>query len=224
MDQPADTNAAIWQSSDSVEHWAVEAAARARNHAAPWRFMADLLPFGEQDAFTFLDLGAGTGNLSRAILARHPHSRAILADFSDQMMSAGEREMQPFTGRYRYIGFDMSTGDWPTAIPASIDAVVTSLCVHHLPDERKEGLFSEIFEHLVPGGWSFNYDPVRPEDPVVAAVWERVGGCYPPEAGRRAVHPTPGERARPQNHGRDIIPLTQQLAYLPAARLPALDL
>jgi tRNA (cmo5U34)-methyltransferase len=223
MDQPADTNAAIWQSSDIVEHWAAEAAARERNHAAQWRFMADLLPFGEQDAFTFLDLGAGTGNLSRAILARHTRSRAILADFSDQMMSAGEREMQPFTGRYRYIGFDMSTGDWPTAIPASIDAVVTSLCVHHLPDERKEGLFSEIFEHLVPGGWSLNYDPVRPEDPVVAAMWERVGDYYDPETARRRLHPTPEERARHQNHVRYIIPLSQQLAYLLAAGFQGID-
>src|SRR5258708_26807002 len=100
MDQPADTNAAIWQSSDIVEHWAAEAAARERNHAAQWRVMGDLPPFGEQDAFTFLDLGAGAGNLLHAILARHPHSRARLSHFSHQRMSAGEREMQPFTGRY----------------------------------------------------------------------------------------------------------------------------
>jgi len=223
MNQPGDTNAAIWQSNEIVQTWAAEAAKRERNHAAQWRFIADLLPFGEQDAFTFLDLGAGTGNLSRAILARHPASTAILADFSEQMMGAGEREMQPFAGRYRYVAFDMSTSQWPPAIPAALDAVVTSLCVHHLPDGRKQALFSEIFDRLVPGGWSLNYDPVRPQDPVVAAVWERVGDQYDPETARRRRHPSPEERARHENHVRYMIPLTQQLEYLRAAGFEGID-
>ena len=49
--------------------------------------------------------------------------------------------------------FDMSTHNWPVAIPATVDAVVTSLCIHHLPDHRKKGLFAEVLEHLAPGGW-----------------------------------------------------------------------
>jgi SAM-dependent methyltransferase len=223
MDQQADMNAAIWQSSDTAEYWAAEATVHERNHGAQWRFMADLLPFADQDAFTFADLGAGTGSLSRAILERHPRSTAILADFSAQMMGAGEREMQPFAGRYRYVEFDLSAGEWPAAIPAQVDAIVTSLCVHHLPDERKQGLFAEILDHLVPGGWSVNYDPVRPEDPVVRSVWQRVGDRYDPETARRRLHPTPEERARHENHLRHMIPLTQQLGYLQAAGFEGID-
>ena len=223
MHQPADTNAAIWQSSEITATWAAESAIRERNHAAQWRFMADLLPFGEQEEFTFLDLGAGTGNSSRAILSRHSRSTAILADFSYEMMAAGEREMQPFAGRYRYVEFDMSTGEWPAAIPETVDAIVTSLCIHHLPDERKRALFAEILDHLVPGGWSLNYDPVRTEDPVVAATWERVGDYYNPEAARKRLHPTQQERARHENHVRYIIPLAQQLEYLRAAGFQGID-
>src|SRR5260221_513490 len=210
MDQSTDTNAAIWQSEEVVRSWAAEAEKREPSRAAQRRFMAVLLPFGEQEAFTFLDLGAGTGAASRAILDLHPRSTAILADFSPEMMAAGEREMQPYAGRYRYVEFDMSAGEWPAAIPAALDAVVTSMSVHHLPDERKQGLFAEIFEHLVPGGWYLNYDPVRPEDLVVAAVWQRVGDYYDPETARRRLHPTPEGRARHQNHVRYMIPLAQR--------------
>ena len=135
MVDQADTNAAIWKSEEITATWASEAEKHERNRAAQRRFMAVLLPFAGQEAFTFLDLGAGTGAASRAILDLHPRSTAILADFSSQMMAAGEREMQPFAGRYRYVEFDMSTGQWPTAVPAALDAVVTSMCVHHLPDE-----------------------------------------------------------------------------------------
>jgi tRNA (cmo5U34)-methyltransferase len=224
MEDQADPNAAIWQSAEAVEAWAAEAERQEPNRVVHRRFMAVLLPFGEQEAFTFLDLGAGTGAAARTILDRHPRSTAILADFSAEMMRAGEREMQRFAGRYRYVEFDMSAGgEWPAAIPAALDAVVTSMCVHHLPDERKQSLFAEIFDHLAPGGWYLNYDPVRAEDPVVEATWARVNDNDDPEAAARRRHRTPLDQARWDNHVRYIIPLGRQLDYLRSAGFDGID-
>jgi tRNA (cmo5U34)-methyltransferase len=223
MEHSADSNAAIWQSETMVANWAAEAAKRERHRVAQRRLMAVLLPFGEQDEFTFLDLGAGTGAASRAILGLRPRSTAILADFSAQMMRAGESEMEPFAGRYSFVEFDMTTGQWPAAIPAALDAVVTSMCVHHLPDERKRGLFAEIYDHLAPGGWYLNYDPVRAEDPLVEAAWERVSGQEDPELAARHAHRTAEEQARWDNHVRYIIPLARQLEYLESAGFAATD-
>jgi tRNA (cmo5U34)-methyltransferase len=223
MVQPADTNAAIWKSDGIAQAWAAEAAHRERKHAARWQFMAELLPFAEHDAFTFLDLGAGTGAASRAILVSYPRCNAVLADFSAKMMGAGEEEMRPFAGRYRYVEFDMLAGSWPAAIPAAVDAVVTSLSVHHLPDDRKRGLFTEILGHLVPGGWYFNYDPVRTDDPAVASVWQRVTDHDDPDAAHSRLHRTPQEQARYENHVRYIIPLDQQLDYLRSAGFEGVD-
>src|ERR1700750_1022366 len=135
MGETADTNAAIWKAAEAVEAWTAEAGRQERSRQPRRRFWAMLLPFAGQDEFTFLDLGAGTGAASRTILDLYPRSTAILADYSDEMMRVGEREMQRFAGRYRYAEFDMSAGDeWPAAIPATLEAVVTSMCVHHLPD------------------------------------------------------------------------------------------
>ena len=223
MDDQADANAAIWQSAEAVEAWAAEAGRQERNLVAHRRFMALLLPFGEQEAFTFLDLGAGTGAAARTILDLHPRSTAILADFSAEMMRAAEREMERFAGRYRYVEFDMSAGEWPAAIPAALDAVVTSMCVHHLPDERKQGLFAEILDHLAPGGWYLNYDPVRAEDPVVEAAWARVSDHDDPDAAARRRHRTPLDQARWDNHVRYIIPLGRQLDYLRSAGFEGID-
>jgi tRNA (cmo5U34)-methyltransferase len=217
VDHQPDTNAAIWKSGDIVATWAAEAARRERNHGEQWRLMAELLPFDEAASATFVDLGAGTGAASRAILERHPRSTAILADFSAEMMGAGEAELRPFTGRYSYVEFDLLAGAWPATIPAAVDAVVTSLCVHHLPDERKRSLFSEIFDRLRPGGWYLNYDPVRAEDPVVTAVWTRVIDQEDPEAARKRHHRTPDEQARYENHVRYISPLDVQLGELRSA-------
>jgi tRNA (cmo5U34)-methyltransferase len=221
--KPDDGNAAIWQSEEHVAIWAAEARARERLHAVPREFMAALLPFGDQDPVTFLDLGAGTGAASRAILDAHPRSTAILADFSPAMRGVGEREMAPYAGRYRYVEYDMSASDWPTTIPAALDTVVTSLCVHHLPDERKQGLFTEIFGHLAPGGWYLNYDPVRADDPVVTATWERVNDLRDPETAAKRLHRSPEEQARWDNHVRFISPLPPQLDYLQQAGFHGID-
>ena len=224
MSDPGDTNAAIWQSAEAVQAWATEADRQERHRQGHRQFMASLLPFGEQEAFTFLDLGAGTGAASRTILDAYPRSIAVLADFSAEMMRVGEREMQRFAGRHRYVEFDMSVGgEWPAAIPAALNAVVTSMCVHHLPDQRKQGLFTEIYDRLVPGGWYLNYDPVRPADAVVEATWERVSDHDDPEAAARRRNRTPLEQARWDNHVRYIAPLGLQLGYLRSAGFEGID-
>jgi tRNA (cmo5U34)-methyltransferase len=223
MDNSADTNAAIWKSDEVVRHWVTEAEAQERNRAAQRRLMAVLLPFAADEAFTFLDLGAGPGAASRAILELYPRCTAILADFSTEMMRAGEQQLQPFATRYRHVQFDMTTGQWPDTIPAAVDAVVTSMSVHHLTDERKQGLFAEVFDHLTPSGWYLNYDPVSSPDPVVEATWQRVSGVEDPETAARRVHRTPEEQARWENHVRYIIPLDQQLEYLRAAGFGGID-
>jgi len=223
MEQSTDTNADIWKSEEGVQNWTAKTAEREQKRAAHWRFLGELLPFDEQDAFTFLDLGAGTGSAARGILDLHPRSTAILTDFSAQMMSEGQREMQNYEGRFQYVEFDMSTSSWPAAIPATLDAVVTSMCIHHLPDDRKQGLFAEIFEHLAPGGWYVNYDPVSSADPVVEATWERVNDRDDPEAAGKRLHRSPQEQHRFENHTRYVIPLAQQLDYLRSAGFQGVD-
>ena len=60
MDKVDDGNAAIWQSGQIAATWTAEAGRREREDVPRQRFMAALLPFGEQDALTFLDLGSRT--------------------------------------------------------------------------------------------------------------------------------------------------------------------
>ena len=223
MENSTDTNAAIWKSEEGVQRWTANTEERERKRAAHWRFMGELLPFGEQEAFTFLDLGAGTGAAARGILGLFPRSSAILTDFSPQMMGEGMREMRPFEGRFHYLEFDMSTGSWPAAIPQTLDAVVTSMCIHHMPDHRKQGLFAEIFEHLAPGGWYINYDPVTSPDPVVEATWQRLNDREDPEGASKRHHRTPQEQSHYENHVRYMIPLELQMGYLQSAGFEGVD-
>ncbi|MGE5134162.1 MAG: class I SAM-dependent methyltransferase [Gemmatimonadota bacterium] len=218
-----DTNADVWKSDQHVATWTSAAQERERRYATPRRLLAELLPFTGDEPFTFLDLGAGTGAATRAILDRYPAATAILADFSPQMMAEGARALAPYEGRYRYVEFDLAGGDWPAGIPATVPAVVTSLCVHHLTDGRKQELFREIWQHLEPGGWYLNFDPVSAGDPAVEAAWQRVNDQRDPAAAAKRANRTPQEQLHWENHVRYIIPLAPQVGYLRDAGFEAVD-
>ena len=215
--------AAIWKSDEVVKEWAAKANERERARIGHWQTMAKLLPFGKSDEFTFLDLGAGMGAAARNVLDYYPRSTAVLAEFSPQMISEGTRQLAPYGDRFRYVEFDMLAGAWPDAIPTHLDAVITSLCIHHMPHDRKQGLFVEIRDHLVPGGWYFNYDPVTSSDPLVERTWQHTNERDDPEAERKRTHRTAQEKARYENHVRYMIPLDQQLRYLGAAGFEGID-
>lgn len=223
MAATGDTNAEFWKSDAAVQHWLTDVDERERERLPQWQLMAELLPFAEQEAFTFLDLGAGTGGAARIVLARYPRSSAILADFSPQMMTEAASVMRRFEGRWEYVELDLMAGAWPASIPSAVDAVVTSQCVHHLPDERKRSLFVEIRERLVPGGWYVNLDPVSAVDPLVEAAWQRANDSADPEAAGQRDHRTSEEQARHENHVRYIAPLDRQLDFLRSAGFEAVD-
>jgi tRNA (cmo5U34)-methyltransferase len=104
-----------------------------------------------------------------------------------------------------------------------VDAVITSMCVHHLPDPRKQQLFSEVLERLVPAGWFLNFDPVTAEDPLVQAAWERVEARLDPSAAAKRHPCTPEEKQRHENHVRYMIPLSRQLRFLRDAGFHGID-
>ncbi len=219
-----DTNAAIWKTDIGVNFWKSTASDRERRRAGHRVLMAELLPFGPGDPFAFVDLGAGTGAAARTILDHFPAAHAILADFSPQMMAQGALELAPYEGRYSYVEFDLTrAGGWPAPIPVPVDAVISSLCVHHLKDDRKQALFREIHDHLAPGGWYLNYDPVTAPDPVAEEAWLRAGDRRDPSAAAKRAHRTPEEQFRYENHVRYMVPLEPQVGYLRAAGFEGVD-
>ena len=224
MTEAADTNAAIWKSEAQVRHWLSTGAAREARRVPQWRLMGELLPLADDAVFTFADLGAGTGAAARALLDLYPHSSAVLGEYSPQMMAEGETAMAPYAGRYRYVTFDLNAGVWPEEMPEHLPAIVTSMCVHHVSDERKRDLFAEIASHLEPGGWYLNLDPVSSDDPEVTAAWARANDREDPDAAEKAQHQSPEEVARHENHVRYIAPLAPQLEMLVDAGLTAVEL
>jgi tRNA (cmo5U34)-methyltransferase len=94
-----------------------------------------------------VDLGAGTGALSHAILAAVPGARLELVDVDPAMLEAARERLAPHAGRYEIRRAAFADPLRPC------DAVVASLALHHVVTlSEKRELYRRIREALRPGG------------------------------------------------------------------------
>jgi tRNA (cmo5U34)-methyltransferase len=100
-----------------------------------------------------LDLGAGTGLLSRHIRAAHPNVELTLTDSASAMLDGARRQ---FGDTATYVEADLTEalpeGPWC--------AVVSALAIHHLSDADKRDLFARVRSVLKPGGVFVNAEQI----------------------------------------------------------------
>lgn len=107
-----------------------------------------------------LDLGAGTGALSEAMLGHEDIGVVELVDVDAEMLDQGRARLERFGKRARFR--EQSFLD---PLPAS-DAVAASLALHHIPEmEDKRTLYRRIHASLRPRGVFVNADAVMPSEP-----------------------------------------------------------
>lgn len=109
-----------------------------------------------------LDLGAGDG-IAVAEVARHqPVERATLTDFSEAMLAPARDRFMDSHIDLRFINGDFRESDWHEAVVARgpFDLVVSRFAIHHIPDEMKQHLYSNVVDWLAPGGMFINIEHV----------------------------------------------------------------
>lgn len=134
-----------------------------------------LLPFDSGARFHVVELASGEGVLASAILSVFPNASLLALDGSQIMRDATAHRLQPFGERSRVGAFDIAAADWYGALDGA-DAVVSSLCVHHLDAAGKRALFGAAGKRLSPRGALLIADLVLPARPpareLFAATWD----------------------------------------------------
>ena len=107
-----------------------------------------------------VDLGAGTGALSEALLEREEVQQVELVDIDPEMLDAARARLEAWGERVRF-----SLRSFDEELP-SADAFVASLSLHHIPTiEGKKALFGRVYDALPAGGRLINADCCMPTDP-----------------------------------------------------------
>lgn len=115
----------------------------------------------ESAARDVLDLGAGTGALSEAVLAHCPQSRVELIDSDAEMLAQARERLRRFRSRVRF-----TRRRFQGALPRC-DAVVASLALHHVPTlTAKRTVYGAIHAALDRQGIFVNADANMPADAV----------------------------------------------------------
>ncbi|PKN99120.1 MAG: hypothetical protein CVU42_09665 [Chloroflexi bacterium HGW-Chloroflexi-4] len=97
-----------------------------------------------------LDVGAGTGNLSRSVLETIPDVKCVLMDFSANMLSAVPLVLAQFEGRFETLVADFIDAEYGVA---KYDAIISSFAIHHCRGRQEYGGLYQKFAHaLKPGG------------------------------------------------------------------------
>jgi tRNA (cmo5U34)-methyltransferase len=107
-----------------------------------------------------IDLGAGTGRVSKMILKRFTDCQITLLDFSLQMLSVVPRKLEGFAGR-----FETKVGDFfEEAVDCpdnAYDVVVSVFAIcHGRGQDKYQKLYQKIWRWLKPGGLFICYDHV----------------------------------------------------------------
>lgn len=111
-------------------------------------------------ASRLLELGTGTGETARRVLARHPGATLVGIDASADMLAAAQLR-----------GADLRVSRLQDPLPEGpFDLVFSALAVHHLDGPGKADLFARVAAVLVPGGRFVLADVVVPDDPADAVT------------------------------------------------------
>jgi len=159
-----------WQAADSVTDYRSRADAiphRAEGEGVLVRDLAGCLPG------RILDLGCGDGRLAALVLAAYPESTAICVDMSPPMIDAAAER---FDGddRVTITAHDLEE---PLPFDGPFDAVISSLAIHHVEDERKRALYAEVASMLAPGGVFANLEIVQSPTPALHDQWREEMGA-----------------------------------------------
>jgi SAM-dependent methyltransferase len=120
-----------------------------------------------------LDLGCGTGSLSKAILSAFPDCVLVGIDVDESILALAKKRLASFGRQVELLRHDLRQGEWVAASAGDFDAVVSATALHWLSAEHLTQLYQRLAQVIVSGGVFLNADHVGSECANLQAAWEQ---------------------------------------------------
>ena len=152
-----------WTESDSETYREIADVAVPRRQEMTATLVA-AVPFTADEPVKMVELGSGDGRLAEALLTVFPRATLTALDGSESMRGATSKRLALFGDRARVATFDVAALDWWDRM-FGVDLIVSSLCLHHLNDAKKQYLYKAAAERLSPRGALLIGDLIDPQHP-----------------------------------------------------------
>jgi SAM-dependent methyltransferase len=157
--------------------------------AAVMDVLTELLPAGP---WRILDLGAGTGSLSGALIERFPEAQVVALDLDPVLMAIGQGTHGDAGSRLGWRQVNLRDANWPDLLEpgaspaATFDAVVSLATLHHFSGAETDRIYRSLAGLLKPGGVLLNAEalPAAPTSSRLSVAFH--------EARRRTMVPHDG--------------------------------
>jgi trans-aconitate methyltransferase len=137
--------------------------------------LVSVAPFTPEGIFRIVEIGAGDGRLADVLLECFPRATLLALDGSESMRKAAAARTARFGERITVRPFELATLDWWDLMHGA-DLVVSSLCLHHLTDVKKQYLYKAVARRLAGRGALLVADLIEPLHPsarrLAAESWD----------------------------------------------------
>ena len=148
-----------WHSDRYVADWIARDARRMAERMPILEALIAAAPFPADAAIDVLDVGAGTGVVTEAVLDAFPAARLTLQDFSAQMLAGAKEKFSSHDRAIRYVQCDLLDPGWVQKVGGPFDLVVSGEAIHHLTDlAAMAACYEAVHGLLKPGGCFLDYD------------------------------------------------------------------
>ena len=155
------------------------------------RTLLAAVPFVKDEPFRSVELGSGEGQLAAALLEAFPQSTLTALDGSESMRAQTSGRLAPFGDRARVRAFEIASLDW-WDVMFGADLVVSSLCLHHLNDAKKQYLYKAAADRMSARGALLIADLVAPMHPsarrAAADEWDASASAQATALGRPELY------------------------------------
>jgi len=115
--------------------------------------LIDALPFNRKDKLRIVDLGCGTGNLSKKLILAYPNARISCIDMAENMLKMAKSKLKG-SRNVRFWQGNILDFDYRE----KYDCIVSSMVLHHVEGNDKPGFYRKIHNSLSKRGVFFCVD------------------------------------------------------------------
>lgn len=204
-----------FQRPDVAVHFVSERRRSIPYHEDQLQLLLRLIDHYRPDPRRVVDLGCGNGIVGATVLGRYPGASGVFIDHSEPMLQMAHRLAAEYLTGVELFRADLEDGILELPGVRGADVIVSGYAIHHLPNERKRALYSEIFEALSPGGLFINTEHVASASTRAEALFDEMMIESQAKGRKRPVSVVAAEHhARPDKADNILESFCVQMAWL----------